>query len=420
MYSCPVCKQSFQTKRAILNHFIRTHNISNTEPLYLTEHEQGKCVYCERPTKYLSYFKGYKNHCGSKECVILNFKLAANGRQKKRYEGYIKKKLRFEYRDCQFCGKKFKPVQRDNAKYCSRSCSGLSRNHDSPECYTIFYKKKVSVVGKKTDKTTTSFECPVTKKIININGSKSLTLKKHLTREGIDEKWYFESFFKENILYCKMCGKFIKYKFNLLGRQENDDVFCNKHCYHKHQSEHSEEYATPEKNKRQSETMKRKIGLGLFTPEVTNSWANSKIKITVDGCEFKFRSSWEAMFWLLNQDLIYESVRIPYKNNNRNHNYIVDFEDKENRILYEIKPKSNKKDELNILKFQCAKIWCEVNEYIFKIITEDYLLKNLDILRKNGIVLNNRKLKKSLDSLIKMKEKLNESGKNNLEEIFGS
>ena len=131
--------------------------------------------------------------------------------------------------------------------------------------------------------------------------------------------------------------------------------------------------------KSQSITVKKKIQDGLWTPCVTNSWARSRVKID----NTPFRSSWEAIFYLLNPSVIFEKIRIPYIFNGDNHIYIIDFVDEENRIIYEIKPKGNQIDEKVQIKEKYAIQWAEENNYVFEFISEDYFKENIkDIIVK--------------------------------------
>lgn len=92
---------------------------------------------------------------------------------------------------------------------------------------------------------------------------------------------------------------------------------------------------------KQSMIMKEKIRKGEFTPRITNSWTHWTAQITVDGQLHKFRSSWEACFWLCNQHLQYETIRIPYELAGKPHTYIPDFYDADTNTIYEIKPRSS-------------------------------------------------------------------------------
>ena len=132
-----------------------------------------------------------------------------------------------------------------------------------------------------------------------------------------------------------------------------------------------------ERREKHSLKIKKLIAEGKFTPCVTNSWANSRCKIKIDGFSKFYRSSWEAAFQILNPDYEYEKIRIPYLDEkNICHSYIVDFFNPKEKILVEIKPDNCKDTELNKLKFKAAKEWCSKNNCSFKIISNDYFVKN--------------------------------------------
>ena len=123
--------------------------------------------------------------------------------------------------------------------------------------------------------------------------------------------------------------------------------------------------------------MKQKIKNGDFTPCSTNSWCHSKYKIKFIQnnklISVTVRSSWEAIFQLLNPTLLYEKLRVQYIGvDNKLHNYIVDFIDIDNKIVYEIKPDSCKELKNNILKNNALINWCKANNYNMQYIDENY------------------------------------------------
>lgn len=124
--------------------------------------------------------------------------------------------------------------------------------------------------------------------------------------------------------------------------------------------------------------VKERIKKGTWTPESTNSWCHSRYKIQFirnnQIIKQNVRSSWEAIFQLLNINLEYEKLRIPYFYNGEWHNYIVDFIDNTNRIVYEIKPLSLQIKQKNIIKEKALKEWCKDNNYEYKTINENYFL----------------------------------------------
>lgn len=126
-----------------------------------------------------------------------------------------------------------------------------------------------------------------------------------------------------------------------------------------------------------SKILKQKILNNEFTPKITNSFTHWDAIIEIDNEIKKFRSSWEACLWFSNQHWQYETIRIPYDNkNNESKTYIVDFYDPINRILIEVKPLSNVKD--NHYKTIAAKQYCLENNIQFLIISEDTIQNYID------------------------------------------
>ena len=129
--------------------------------------------------------------------------------------------------------------------------------------------------------------------------------------------------------------------------------------------------------------MKNYIKSGRWTPAITNSWCHSKIQLKYllnnQVISKNVRSSWEAFFQLLNPNLEYESLRIPYYDTEHKitRNYIVDFIDNENKIVYEVKPYRCKSKQSNIDKFNALEEWCKTNDYKMNIITEDYFQQHI-------------------------------------------
>lgn len=119
-----------------------------------------------------------------------------------------------------------------------------------------------------------------------------------------------------------------------------------------------------------------KIKSGTFTPGVTNSWCYSKIEVLINDKIVKVRSSWEALFYIVNPNLLYEKIRIEYFDSvkNKKRIYLVDFCDPIEKILYEIKP--TKGEKLFENKKQKAEEWCLNNGYSFVCISEEWVIQN--------------------------------------------
>jgi len=129
--------------------------------------------------------------------------------------------------------------------------------------------------------------------------------------------------------------------------------------------------------------MKENIRTGKFIPNVTNSWAKSRCDISFlrrnEIVNIKTRSSWEAYFQLCNPELLYEKLVIQYKFNGEYYNYIVDFMDKDNKILYEVKPDSEVNTPKNKAKARWARKWCKTNGYNFIIISNKWFKNNYNL-----------------------------------------
>lgn len=154
---------------------------------------------------------------------------------------------------------------------------------------------------------------------------------------------------------------------------------------------------TKRSSKKISSKIKEKIKSGEFTPCITNSWCRSKIKYK----DLRFRSSWEALFFLINNNLKYEKTRIMYYDtkSKKFRNYIVDFTDDNENILYEIKPSSENEDQQNLDKKKYAEEYCKNNNLQFKIINENYFIKNIFKIEENYL---ENKMNFSYESQVKI------------------
>lgn len=111
---------------------------------------------------------------------------------------------------------------------------------------------------------------------------------------------------------------------------------------------------------------------------------------------YTFRSAWEAVVYLLQPGLEYESLKIPYKYKGKQRKYLIDFIDHNKKIIYEIKPQYQLNDSLNKAKFKAAKKWANKNGYKFKILTEEYFIQNKTKISK---VITDVQLKESMKAI---------------------
>ena len=82
--------------------------------------------------------------------------------------------------------------------------------------------------------------------------------------------------------------------------------------------------------------------------------------------------------------------------------YIVDFVDQLNNLLFEIKPKEHLTNKKVKAKEISAKDWCEKNNFTFKIISQEYFIKNIDKIRKSCLSV---KIKNTMEKLYEINKK---------------
>jgi hypothetical protein len=123
---------------------------------------------------------------------------------------------------------------------------------------------------------------------------------------------------------------------------------------------------------KQSISMKALIADGKFTPPITNTWTHWNAHVQVGESVYRFRSSWEACFWLCNQHCVYETIRV--KTNKRT--FVNDFFDPINNICYEIKPRS--RYNIEIEKMTALQNYCAENKIRFIWINENNMIKYID------------------------------------------
>jgi hypothetical protein len=143
------------------------------------------------------------------------------------------------------------------------------------------------------------------------------------------------------------------------------------------------------------ERMLLKIKNG-YTPPITNSWCHSKVQVNGK----QFRSTWEAVFYILNPHLEYEKIKISYFNpiTSDVRTYIVDFVDEKTKTLYEIKPQATLKHVKNIAKEKAARKWSKINGYNFICISNSFFEKNA---KKIDFSLYDSKIYKNMKQFLK-------------------
>jgi hypothetical protein len=118
-----------------------------------------------------------------------------------------------------------------------------------------------------------------------------------------------------------------------------------------------------------SRLVKNRILNGEFTPNTKNRYTHLK-KTNGNSLSIMYRSKWEEKYHLAHPTLEYETIRLPYVYDGITRIYIVDFVDKINKELIEIKPHSLLDCPKVKAKEQAAIEWCEKQGYKYRIITE--------------------------------------------------
>lgn len=417
---CKICGQCLNR-----NH-LRKHNLS-FKSYYDTFYKQAgeeNCIDCNKPTRFINFKKGY-----IKRCVICSNREI--GRLLK-----IKNKENLFNCVCLICNISFKgKVKKDNCG--SRKCRIYKVSNPIKDYKNILYNK--------------INQCPYcSAEFKNLTGL-TAHLNKHFNHNDVLNilQYIGINIWKVSPPKCKYCSEQLLDQYNqkFYGSFPNCCTKCKKeriwikYYDYKSKSKKTSEarkklnqteegrktlkrvgeinsikmkaFNQTEKGKqnlkktakKNSETMKRKIAEGSFTPCITNTRTHWQAKIFLDDEIYKqFRSSWEAVFWNSNKHLEFESLRIPWiDENSENHSYIVDFYDRNENIIYEIKPKSVWPHQNT--KMQQIIKYCLTNKIKFIWINEDNILsyiKEEDFKRKNLI-----QLQKVYDGIKKNKNNIN-------------
>lgn len=481
---CKICNKEYDI---IGYHALITHHIKPREyyDKFLKQNlDEGYCLYCNKPTKFLSITSGYLKYCNN-SCASLN-KVSKNGDAKLYDTLYKNKDFYMLFRDCfiydkvrtekiikqqlredrlkqsatkRFQKQKDKEILREKFRIKNQAIKNdiqKIKNDSNNIKKLIKVEKKVTKqyisilnkikefkkICKRIHDTTNIYyqkyfnlfmtDYVNTKKYLNTlikqriaNDKKEQQYRLNSRIEEYDRLYKNENFYDtyknmyiknkvkvrkiiENIkreelilagkaryIINKHGTKIFQYISNdadstekgkrislkLKGRTKENYKHlqeCSKRM-HEHNSYHK---LTKEQqnnlHKKISVKMKANIASGRFTPKVTNSWANSRVKIKVLDFEKEYRSTWEAVFQILNPTLIYESKRIQYLDPTHNimRNYIVDFEDKTNKVLYEIKPNALSEDVIVQAKRKYAEEWCKLNDYKYIVIGNEWFKEN--------------------------------------------
>jgi hypothetical protein len=157
-----------------------------------------------------------------------------------------------------------------------------------------------------------------------------------------------------NYPYSHSCSEDTKKRIGDANRGEKNRMF-------------GRTYSNEEKQHR-SKIMREFILCGKFTP-------NSNNRNTHWDCFYqdkKYRSSWEALYQYFDNEAEYETLRIPYKFDNKDYIYIIDFVNHKTKTVVEVKPRELLNDKKTQAKISAAEDWCDNNGYDFVVADKAY------------------------------------------------
>ena len=272
---------------------------------------------------------------------------------------------------CKFCINLCLPIYGKSSfrqTCCEKACLKLQKSFNSEKMHKGFSEEKKKLIAKKIgfansgtfDEKFGIQKSNILKKKISDNSKKRIqTLeekaKRVASRRCNNKEWHSEK------TKCLISLK------NQITHSSTD--YKEKHAESRIKS-----------RQKQSETMKRKIESGNFTPN-SNNWRRSvSFKLNIDEEEHTFRSKWEAIFYLMNLEnsnkLLFEFIRIPYCYENKEHIYIVDFVDINKNKIFEVRPKCRQNLPKEKEKFLSAMSWATKNNFEFILIDEDWFSEN--------------------------------------------
>ena len=75
---CEICKKEIQSTSGFTNHILRTHKITPKDyyDTYIEPNKSHKCMYCNKPTKFLNLTKGYRLFCSRTCCNMSDYHIS--------------------------------------------------------------------------------------------------------------------------------------------------------------------------------------------------------------------------------------------------------------------------------------------------------------------------------------------------------
>jgi len=268
--------------------------------------------------------------------------------------------------ECIVCNKAFN-TKTKGSKYCGSSCSNAARKNEPVTKSCEFCKKDFTVnfIRRKTRFCSKSCSTKDTNSKMDreaVNKKISETKKRDFASGKVIHSWAGKKHSQET--KDKISKTMIE---NKLRVGEKNGMYGRSH--------------TKETREKISKTRSEKIVNGEY-----NSWFSKGTHFSSKlNKEVHYRSSWEKQAYIiLDEDdnvISYEPepFSISYTFDNATRNYIpdilVEFKDKK-RVLVEVKPTTFIDYEINQVKFDAARKYCEDNDIIFEIWSESIIKYN--------------------------------------------
>lgn len=156
--------------------------------------------------------------------------------------------------------------------------------------------------------------------------------------------------------YSHPCSEDAKKRISNANRGEKNGMFGKKH--------------SKEEKQRKSQKMRELILSGKFTPNSNNRNTHWDSLFR----DNRYRSSWEALYQYFDNEAEYETLRIPYRLDNKDYIYIIDFINHKSKTVIEVKPRELIDNKKTQAKITAAERWCEKNGYDFVIADKTYFV----------------------------------------------
>jgi hypothetical protein len=201
-------------------------------------------------------------------------------------------------------------------------------------------------------------EAQIKSLIYSIGGRNCQKLYGDKIRKNLNTGTPWNKNMKGSYPYSYACSEGAKEKISVANKGEKNGMFGKPHSV--------------ESKEKLSRCMRNKILTGKFTPNSNNR--NTHWESVYKGK--KYRSSWEAWYQCLDNQAEYESLRLEYNSKGKSKIYIVDFINRAEKKVVEVKPKELLNREDTIAKLAALEQWAKNNNYILIISTKEWLIEN--------------------------------------------